>query len=495
LLYFRGEQVSLPALSYDRQGRRLQWKLPSYGTLRAVLSNPVYAGAYAYGKTEVRVRVQSGRAQKTSGHPKPRDQWTVLIQDHHESYLSWEQYERNQQIMAENNFFVRSDSRKAGRGGQSLLTGLLRCGRCGRMLYTYYTGRKPGWCRYLCRSAKLNYGEGVCISFSNTRPEREVARAILRAVEPRAIEAALSAADQAAQQQSWRREALRLELEQARYQAHLAARRYEGVDPGNRLVADELERRWNGALSQVQQLEEKLQQVDASANTALGIDKQVLLRLAQDMPQVWEGCQDMGLKQRIARILIQEIVVDIDSQTHEIVMKIHWTGGRHTEVRVDKPKTGESHYRTSQEALEIIIQMAGRFSDEAIAATLNRLGLKTGAGNTWKKSRVCSLRKERGLSAFDRVGAEASGLMTASQASVKLGVDIRTIRALIAEGVIAAEQVIKFAPWQIRTEVLEMPALLDRVRRIKTREAARRANRTSRDSRTLSLPGLEMHVE
>jgi hypothetical protein len=164
-------------------------------------------------------------------------------------------------------------------------------------------------------------------------------------------------------------------------------------------------------------------------------------------------------------------------------------------MRVVKPKTGENRYRTSQEALDVVRQMAGRFSDEAIASTLNRLGLKTGAGNTWRKNRVGSVRIQRGLPAFDRERAEASGLMSASQASAKLGVDIRTIRALIVEGVIPAEQVIKFAPWQIRTEVLEMPTVVDRIRRIKTREAMRRGNRANRDTRTLSLPGLDMHVE
>lgn len=491
LLYFRGENISLPAIVYDQYGRRLEWKPPTYRTLHAVISNPVYAGAYAYGKTEARIRVEQGRARKTIGHRKAQDQWTALIKDHHEGYIDWERYERNQRIMAENNFMHSPESRKAGRGGQSLLTGLLRCGRCGRMLYTYYTGRKPGWCRYFCRGAKITHGEDVCISFSNTRPDLEVARAILRAVEPRAIEAALSAAGQIAQRESRRREALILEQEQARYQAQLAARRYESVDPDNRLVADELESRWNLALRRVQEVEERLREIDASSSAAPGLDKERLLRLAHDLPQVWERCEEMSLKQRIARILIQEIVADIEQQTNEVVMKIHWMGGRHTEVRVAKPKTGEHEHRTDKEAVEIVERMAGRFPDEVIAATLNRLGLKTGAGNTWRKDRVCSLRSKRGLPSFDRSSAETSGLLTALQAGEKLGIDHRTVRTLIREGVIAGEQVVKFAPWQIPAETLATPAVLDRVRRIRNREAVRDANRTKRDAHTLPLPGLE----
>ncbi|MBM3748463.1 MAG: serine recombinase [Acidobacteria bacterium] len=491
LLYFRGERISLPAIVYDQYGRRLEWKLPSYPTLHAVISNPAYAGAYAYGKTEARIRVEHGRAHKTIGHHKPRDQWTAFIKDHHEGYISWERYERNQSILAENNFMRGPESRKAGRGGQSLLTGLLRCGRCGRMLYTYYTGRKPGWCRYICRGAKITHGEDACISFSNTRPDLEVARAILRAVEPRAIEAAVGAASQIAERQNRRREALRLELEQVRYQAQLAARRYESVDPGNRLVADELEARWNVALRRVQEVEEQLGVIDASASLAPALDRERLLRLAHDLPQVWENCEEMSLKQRIARILIHEIVVDIDERANEVVMKIHWMGGRHTEVRIVKPKTGEHGHRTDKQAVEIVEQMAGRFPDETIAATLNRLGLKTGAGNTWRKDRVCTLRSKRGWPNFDRTKRETSGLLTALQAAAKLGIDHRTVRALIAEGAIPGEQVVRFAPWQIPAEALETPSVLDRVRKIKRREAVRAGNGKNRDTRTLPLPGFD----
>jgi recombinase/recombinase-like zinc beta ribbon protein len=489
LLYLRGEQVSMPSIVYGEQGRRLEWKLPTYGSLHAVIGNPVYGGAYAYGKTEARVRVEAGRAHKTAGHRKPRDRWMVLLQGHHEGYIDWERYERNQQILAENNLLCSSESRKAGRGGQSLLSGLLRCGCCGRMLYTYYTGRKPGWCRYVCRGAKIMHGGEACISFSNRGPDEEVARAILGVVERRAIEAAVSAADQVARQQSQRCEALRLEVEQARYQAQLAARRHEAVDPAHRLVADELESRWNLALRQVQELEETWRRMKAPANPP-SVNKERLLQLAQDMPRVWESCEDRTLKQRIARILIEEIIARIDHPANRVVLTIHWVGGRHSEVHVAKPKTGQNRHRTGPEAVEIVQQMAGRFPDEVIAATLNRLGLKTGAGNTWQKNRVCSFRQQRRLPGYDPSQAEAAGLLTAMEAAAKLGIDPRTVRTLIQQRVIPADQAVKFAPWQIRGEVLQNPSVLDRVRRIKTREGAP-ANRVSGDTRTLLLPGLD----
>jgi DNA invertase Pin-like site-specific DNA recombinase len=493
LLYFRGERITLPSVTYDQRGRRLEWKLPTYRTLHAVIKNPVYAGAYAYGKTEQRVRVEGGRARKTVGHMKERDQWTVLIRDHHEGFISWEQYERNQQLMDENNFMNWPESRKAGRGGHSLLTGLLRCGRCGRMMYTYYTGKNPGWCRYLCRGAKITHGEGACISFSNQRPDVAIGDAILQAVEPRAIDAAMQAAAQVEREQRRQREAMLLELEQLRYQAQLAARRYEAVDPDNRLVVDELESRWNLALREVQGLQEKLGRMDEQAATksASQADPEKLLRLAVDLPAVWSTCEDLGLKQRIAHLLIQEIVADINDETNEVVMRVHWTGGRHSEVRVVKPRTGEHRNRAEQDAVDIIVRMAGRFSDETIAATLNRLGLKTGAGNTWRKNRVCSFRNDRNLPTFDRAKAEASGLITAAEASEKLGVDNGTVRALILEGAIPAEQVVKFAPWEIRVEALQDPALLERVRRIQAREIVRKRKTAVADERARLLPGLD----
>jgi len=493
LLYFRGERITLPSVTYDQYGRRLEWKLPAYRTLHAVIQNPVYAGAYAYGKTEQRIRVEGGRARKTVGHRKERGQWTALLQEHHEGFISWEQYERNQQLMSENNFTNRPGSRKAGRGGHSLLTGLLRCGRCGRMMYTYYTGRKPGWCRYQCRGAKITHGEGFCISFSNQRPDVAIGDAILQAVEPRAIEAAIQAAAQVEKEQCRQREAMLLELEQLRYQAQLASRRYEAVDPNNRLVADELESRWNLALREVRSLQEKVGQMDEAALRAVShADSGKLMQLAVDLPAVWSTCEDLGLKQRIVHILIREIVADVTDETNEVVMKVHWTGGRHSEVRVVKPTTGEHRNRTGQDAADIIRRMAGRFPDEMIAATLNRLGLKTGAGNTWRKSRVKSFRDERKLPHFDRAKAEESGLITAMAAGEKLGIDHRTVRALILDGAIPAGQVVKCAPWEIPMEALQDSALLERVKRIRAREVIRnRKVESSVEERERLLPGLE----
>ena len=197
-------------------------------------------------------------ARKRSGFRRPRSQWMVLIPNHHPGYLSWEEYERNQTMITSNTHMQSGAEPKAGRGGRALLSGLLRCRRCGRMLYVSYSGPQATVVRYECRGQHLDCGEGRCISFGGLRVDAGVANEVLRAIEGNAIEAAFEAAQQMQRQRHELRKSIELEIEQARYEARLAARRYEAVDPEQRLVAAELEARWNVALQKVQQLENKL---------------------------------------------------------------------------------------------------------------------------------------------------------------------------------------------------------------------------------------------
>ena len=342
LLWFRGEKVSLPALMYGEAGRELIWKLPVYNTIWHMLRNPMYAGGYAFGKTEARTRVVGGRARKTIGHSKPVENWTVLIRDHHSGYITWEQYERNQALLADNAHMKSRMEPKAGRGGRSLLAGLLRCRRCGRMLHVAYSGTSSEVPRYHCRGAHINHGAAWCISFGGLRPDQAIAAEILKAVEGNAVEAAVEAATRIAEQRRQQRQALALELEQAQYEARLAARRYEAVDPDNRLVAAELEARWNTALRRVGEVEARIRQTETTGQETARIpDKESLISLAQNLPAVWNAeATDMRLKQRITRILIQEIVADVDEPASEIVLIIHWVGGRHSELRVKKKLDG-----------------------------------------------------------------------------------------------------------------------------------------------------------
>jgi len=213
-----------------------------------------------------------------------------------------------------------------------------------------------------------------------------VAAEILKAVEGNAVEAALEVAARVAEQQRAQHLSLSLELEQARYEARLAARRYESVDPDNRLVAAELVARWNAALSKAREVEKRLRENEVPARAVQIPDKHILCSLAQNLPAVWNSpATDMRLKQRIVRILVEEIVADINEASGEIVLLIHWSGGRHSELRMKKNLTGRHSRCTDLETIDVLKRMAGRFPDDQIAATLNRLGLQTGPGNTWTR--------------------------------------------------------------------------------------------------------------
>jgi hypothetical protein len=277
-----------------------------------------------------------------------------------------------------------------------------------------------------------------------------------------------------------------LELDQARYEAHLAARRYEAVDPDNRLVAAELEARWNAALQTVAGLEARLRKDELSNETARIPDKDTLRNLAHDLVSVWNlPTTEMRLKQRIVRILVAEIVADVDQENQEIVMLIHWTGGQHSELRLKKNASGRHSRCTSLEAIEIIRRMAGRVPDDQIAATLNRLGLRTGANNTWREGNIRTVRSYHQLPAYVATQSERSTL-TMEEASMRLAVSHKIVRRLIEAGKIAATQVVPCAPWEISAQAIESETVLTEIKRIKTRE---------RPVQATSAEGLPMFVE
>ncbi len=465
LLWFRQENIPLPAFPHDLGERKMIWKLPGYASLHSMLTNPTYAGAYAYGKSETRTKVVEGRTRKSAGHRKPKSGWKVLIKEHHPGYLSWEEYERNQSMIAANAHIHSGAEPKAGRGGGALLSGLLRCRRCGRMMHVLYPGTVV---RYVCSAARCQYGEKSCISFGGLRVDAAMSKEVLQAVSGNAVQAALEAAEQMQQKRQDLRQAIELELEQARYEARLAARRYESVDPDQRLVAAELEARWNTVLQKMKELENKLYEFDGERQSAPAPNKQVLLSLAQDLPAIWNSpSTDMRLKQRIVRILIREIIADVDEKSREVVLVTHWAGGRHSELRVKKSETGRSRRCTDPEAIEVLRQMAGKFNDQQIAATLNRLGLRTGVGNGWNVSRVHSARCYHQLPAFAQ--NDQPNEITIQVAAQRLNVSQSIVRRMIEDKMLPARQVVVCAPWQIPVEAVDSEVIRKEATNIKNR--------------------------
>lgn len=479
------EGLLFPRPADAKRQRPLRWILPSYRNVVSVVQNPFYAGAYAYGKSTHRTTLVGNRLSKSYGHARPMSEWAVLLHDHHAAYIEWGAFERNQERLRRNAYRKPAGSPKAGRGGRALLTGLLRCRRCGRMLGVLYTGHHPRHPRYVCRSGHERHGQvPPCISFGASRTDDVVATELLRVVEPLAVEAAIVAMDLAHDQVSERRRALELERQQAQYEVALAHRRYEAVDPDNRLVAAELEARWNRALERLRTSEARLRAADAVPERVP--DREPLLRLAHDLKAAWDApTSDAGVKQRLIRTVVEEIVVDVDSASSEIVLVIHWRGGQHSEVRARKPASGEHRKRAPAQADVLIRDMAGTWSDEHVAATLNRMGLHTGQQLTWSKRRVESYRKTHGIPAYAPARKDGEWL-TMRDAAKTLGVTNHVIYRLIESGVLTARQVLSSAPWQIRTEDLHTPGVN---RALANRRTIVRPCRVQRDDRTLTIPG------
>jgi DNA invertase Pin-like site-specific DNA recombinase len=455
LLSMTADQVHFPRPSDEGRMTSFVWRPIRYRNVIAILKNPFYAGVYAYGKSEKRTAIVDGRARRSYGHGKPVGTWEVMIRDHHEGYISWEEYERNQQQLALNNF-SRADGAKSGRGGKALLSGILTCGRCGRRLSVSYTGNPQSRPVYRCDKPNLTMGLPRCMTFGGLRVDVAVARELLRAVEPLAIEATFEAERMHRERQEAQRQIVDLELQQSRYEASLAERRYAACDPDNRLIAAQLEKNWEAALRRVRDLEARK---PADNPSTIKVDPSTFNNLADNLQAAWDAPDvTMRARQQLLRTLIADIVVDVDDAVRDVILTIHWRGGQHSQLRVRKPQSGEHGCATTEDALAVMRSMAGRWSDEHIAASLNRMGMPTGQGKTWTARRVEAVRFKRDIRAY-RSACKGGEWLTMSEAAKILGVSNHVIRHFIKTGVLAAEQVVARAPYQIRAADLTSEAI------------------------------------
>ena len=367
-----------------------------------------------------------------------------------QGYISWEEYERNQKQLTLNTYGL-ADGVKSGRGGRAFLSGIMTCGRCGRRLSVSYTGNPQSRAIYRCDKPNLMMGLPRCMTFGGPRVDAAVAHELFRAVEPLAIEAAFEAERMHQERQEDQHQIFTMELQQARYEASLAERRYAACDPDNRLIAAQLEKNWEAALRRIQDLEARQ---PAENPSTIEVDPRNFADLADNLSVAWNAPNvTIRARQQLLRTLIANIIVDVDDAAREVVLTIHWRGGQHSELRVRKPRTGEHGCATTEDALAVMQRMAGRWSDEHIAASLNRMGMPTGQGKTWTAHRVASVRRVRGIHAYR--SAERDGTwLTMTEAAKTLGVTNHSIRRLIKTGVLSAEQVVPGAPYQIRADDL-----------------------------------------
>ena len=464
-LSLRGDQIALPYINSKNSGQhQLLWKLPVYATVNNLLTNPVYAGAYAFGRTGSRVMIENGRKRILRGYRKNRSDWAVLLVDHHEGYLSWPDYERNQRLIADNANGKGMMVRGAVRKGEALLTGLLRCGHCGRRLLVSYNGTKGDVGRYNCDATRSNPGADPCISFGALRVDEAVGAEIVRLLQPLGVEAAVHAITECEHQSGEKQRQLELALEQARYEAARARRQYDTVDPDNRLVAGELERRWNTALAAVRALEEELEALLRQRPAALSAEeRQRLLQMGADLEAAWHHpAANAVTRKRIVRVVLREVVARVEDD--QIQLLLHWQGGDHTRLTVRKNRRGQTRWSVEPETMELIRACARLMPDKAIAGLLNRTGKRTGRLNGWTQSRVRSFRNTHGIAVYADGEWAERGEVTLTEAARMLNLNPLTVLRQIHAGIIPAEQYCKGAPWVIKRRSIEDPDLVERVK-------------------------------
>ena len=438
LLWFHEHDLDLPV---KQNNGNTAWRRPSYATIHRMIENPIYGGAYAYGKTAV---ASGYSADGVKIRRKPRTDWLALMPNAHEGYVSWEEAEAIRTMVSSN--VPTSRHHGAPKHGDALLAGLIRCKRCGRKLTLRYSGMKHHIPRYSCSRGWMDNAEPRCIAFGGLRVDDAIEEALLSVVGPGAIAAATAAEQEASQRRDQVRDALGRDLEAARYAADRAFRQYDAADPANRLVTGELEARWNKALAHVAEVEGRIAAHDA-ATPAVAIDPVSLGMLASDLETVWSApTTDARLKKRIVRTLIQEIVADIDDAAAEIVLVVHWIGGLHSEMRLPRRRRGQRN-STSADVIAAVRQLVLIANDDLIAGILNRNGLVTGNGNRWTRERVTSMRSNYRIPVFKPAENGIEPWLNLSKAAQLLEIAPKTLRLAAEAGEIEAIHPLPDGPW------------------------------------------------
>jgi DNA invertase Pin-like site-specific DNA recombinase len=463
--WFRDHDIQLP-VNPARGGNELIWQVPTQGFVRDVLVNPFYAGAYVWGRRPSETVFVDGQLKRRQGRLRRPEECRVFIPDHHEGYIEWQIYEENQTIIRGNNMNWKSDeSTSAVRNGCGLLTGLLRCGRCGRKLHVRYWGKRGTAARYLCKG-EFDSGGEYCLGFGGDRVDRRLSQEILKVISPLGIEASLQTIANLTSCEDDRRRALVRRLEQLEFDARRAFEQYNEVDARNRLVAAELERRWNIKLEEIEQVQSSIAGLEEQAPNLSDPDRERILAMGIRFEEVWHSEYCSGeLKKKIARTVIKEVIAS-DADDNSLHFVIHWKGGVHTELTMPRPKSATAQ-RTSMEALEIIRRMAVRYGDDQIASVLNRLGHRTGKDKRWNQNRVHTARRNHSISGQKRAIPDPE-ILSLTQAAKDCSVSNKTIERLVESGKLAMRQVTPRAPWEIRRSDLDaepVKSIVDHLRR------------------------------
>jgi len=451
-LWLRGEGVRFPLQRFPHS--EIEWAVPSYHEVHSVLTNPVYAGAYAYGKTRRERYLDEHGIPRTRIRRLPRADWEVLIWDHHPGFIDRPTFERNQERIGRNTRPRAHDGGGAVREGAALLQGLAACGRCGRKLKVHYDGRR-GQQRpaYHCPGSVLVEGRGRwCLRVGGVQIDEAVAGALLAALTPAGVKAALAAAEALERDHDAALEQWRLQVERVRYEADRAERRYRQVEPEHRLVARGLERDWEQALQALAAAEAELAlREQQQPRTLTPTEREQLLRLGADLGRVWSAptTTDRDRKQ-LLRTLLEDVIVDVDRERRQATLTLRWRGGALSELAVPLPRRQPS-IRTDEDTIALLERLAAHYPDATIAGILNRQGRRSATGERFTAIIVGGLRRYRGIPAYQSPAGSPEGEpLPIAKAAEALGVAPSTLHRWLNDGFVAGEQDTPGAPWRIR---------------------------------------------
>ena len=453
-LWFRSEGVKFPLQMHEHA--EIRWVEASYHAIHGVLANPVYAGAYVYGKTRAETTLDASGARKKRIRYLPRDQWQVLIKEHHEGYIDWPTYEANQARFATNTrprpHNDPSNSGGAVREGSALLQGLASCGHCGRRLRTHYSGRNsaPG---YHCSGERLVNGRGsYCLNIGGVQIDEAVTHAFIAALEPARLAATLAAAERLEADHEATLRQWRLGVERASYEASRAERRYRAVDPDNRLVARGLERDWEESLSALEAARAELARREQERPRMLSeVERASLLAVGADLNAVWNAPTTSARdRKELLRTLLEEVIIKVERDKLAAHLTMRWKGGALTELNLYVPRFKPQIVRTDEDTLALVRRLAMHYPDGTVAGILNRQGRKTAYGHRFQAHHVTNLRQRWKIPNERKAESSEGELLTIKKAAAALGVAPSTLHRLLNDGIIGGEQLTPGAPWRIR---------------------------------------------
>lgn len=441
--YFANNNLKFPKRAYGGVWKgKLVWGQLTLTRTLAVLKNPSYAGTYVYGRYHYEKSLSPDGTLRTKMIKRPQKDWQVTIHEHHSGYITWNDFLENQTRL-ECNQTNGKDNLLPGpvREGLALLHGLLFCSYCGHKITVRYQGSGGIQPYYQCSWKRKEGGTGTkdCLSIRCEPVDETVSQRILSVIKPKQIQIAISALDELENRQQGLKKQWELKLQRAQYEVDLAERRYEEVDPANRLVAATLEKRWNEALTCLQELQKKHDDyIDNNQLAHLAAKKDELLKLAQDFPKLWRspstGAKD---RKRIVRLLIQDITVKITEDRKQALLYVRWQGGASEELYVTLPRKSAEKWRHSPEIIERVRKLSLSMSDQDIVNLFNQEGLKTNKGNPYTIPSIQWIRYKFKIPSYN---SRKPGEMSINEVAKKFDVSHHVVRYWIERGIIEARK-------------------------------------------------------